>query len=160
MQTQPARPAGPQPGPASEESAAETRADTRNPARADDPAAPLPFAALEHVFVFTTGDRQSVWESPLTDLKFKHWIGQDLNAVRQAVPRDVVCNCDPVGLLGPDGNLSGSLWQWIAARRPELAEKQRRGACCLSVHTFRLESGAVVALALFYDSQKLEREPR
>jgi hypothetical protein len=164
MQTNLAKPPKRQQKPRSEDAAAaQTDTPKARPAQASapeagSPATPLPFDALEHLFVFTTGDKQSVWESSTANQKFKEWVGQELEVVRQGVPRDVVFNCDPVGLLGSDGNLSKSVWKLIAGRRPELVQKQREGGCCLSVRTFRLESDAVVALALFYNAQKIEPE--
>jgi hypothetical protein len=166
MHTQLARPPSRQQSPFRGVTAAEDQTDILKaaPAQQSSPETSvppaLPFAALNHLFVFTSGAKQSVWESPIADQKFKQWVGQDLDTVRQGVPRDVVFNCDPVGLLGSNGNLSDAVWRLISARRPALVEKQRQGGCCLSVRTFRIESGSVVALALFYDAEKLGQEPR
>lgn len=117
--------------------------------------AALPFSALEHLFVFTTGGKKSVWESPVAVQKFREWVGQDLATVRQNVSRDVVYRCDPTTLLGSEGTLSESAWQVMAARQPALVDKQRKGGSQLRVRTFCVESGTVVALALFYDANKL-----
>src|SRR5208282_2584726 len=45
---------------------------------------PPPFSALEHVFIFTTGGKRSVWESPIAERKFREWVGRDLSLVRQS----------------------------------------------------------------------------
>jgi len=115
----------------------------------------LPFAALERMFFFSTGGKQSIWDSPKAAQMLQDIIGEHPNAIRLNVPRDVIFNCNVGGLLGVDGDLSESVWQAMAVRQPELIQRQRKGAHQVCTRSFRIESGAIVVLVLFYDNAKL-----
>jgi hypothetical protein len=124
------------------------------PPTAKQSASGLPFGALERMFVFSTGGRQSIWDSPTASRMLQDIIGEDPGAIRLNVPRDVVFNCNLGGLLGREGDLSDSVWQAMAARQPELVQRQRQGAHQVCFRMIRIESGVVIVLVLFYDSAK------
>ena len=112
-------------------------------------------AALEHIFVFTTGEGPSVWESPALARMLEEIIGEDLGAIRQNIPRDVVARCAIGELLRPDGSISEAVWRAMAAHQPDLVQQARDRLHRICVRTFRIEADTVVALVLFYNKQKL-----
>ena len=115
----------------------------------------MPASALEQVFMFTTGDGPSAWQSPMVIRMMKEIVGEDLSALREEVERDVVAHCAVSGLLKPDGSISDSVWRAMAAHRPELIQQARERLYRVCVRTFRIEADVIVALVLFYNKQKL-----
>ena len=115
----------------------------------------LPSSALEHIFVFTTGDGPAVWQSPALARMLHTIIGEELGTLRQNISRDVVGGCDIGDLLRRDGTISDAVWRAMAAHRPALVQQARDRLHRICVRTFRIEADTVVALVLFYNKQKL-----
>jgi hypothetical protein len=115
----------------------------------------MPPAALEHVFMFTTGDGPSAWQSPTVARMLREIVGEDLGALRESIERDVVAWCAVSELLKPDGSVSDSVWRAMAAHRPELIRQARERLYRVCVRTFRIDAATTVALVLFYNKQKL-----
>ncbi len=111
--------------------------------------------ALEQVFMFTTGDGPSAWQSPTVNRMLQEIVGVDLAVLREDVERDVVAHCAVSELLKPDGSISDSVWRAMAAHRPELIQQARERLYRVCVRTFRIEADVIVALVLFYNKQKL-----
>jgi len=118
-------------------------------------AAGLPFSALEHIFLFTTGDGPAAWQSPEVSRMLESIIGADLDSIRQNVPRDVVARCAAGELLKPDGSISEAVWRAMTAYQPDLVQQARKRLHRVCVRTFRIEANAVAALVLFYNKEKL-----
>jgi len=115
----------------------------------------LPLSALDHMFLFTTGDGPAAWQSPEVARMLKAIIGADLEIIHQKVPRDVVARCAVAELLKPDGTISDAVWRAMGAHQPDLVLQARNRLHRVCVRTFRIEEDAVVALVLFYNKQKL-----
>jgi hypothetical protein len=115
----------------------------------------MPVAALEQVFMFTTGDGPAAWQSPTVARMLKEIVGEDLSAFGDEVKRDVVARCAVAELLKPDGSISEAVWRAMAAHRPALIQQARERLYRVCVRTFRIEAGTTVALVLFYNKQKL-----
>jgi hypothetical protein len=118
-------------------------------------AAGMPFAALEHVFLFTTGEGPAAWQSPEVARMLEAIIGTDLDSIRKNVPRDVVAKCAAGELLKPDGSISDAVWRAMTAYQPDLVQQARARLHRVCVRTFRIEAETVAALVLFYNKQKL-----
>jgi hypothetical protein len=114
----------------------------------------LPFAALEHIFLFTTGDGPAAWESPEVARMLESIIGADLELIRQNVPREVVARCAAGELLKPDGSISDAVWRAMAAYQPDLVLQARNRLHRVCVRTFRVGADTVAALVLFYNKEK------
>ena len=119
----------------------------------------MPFAALEQLFIFTTGDGRSIWGSPVMARMLEAIIGEKLERIRQGTPRDVIFNCDLSQLLKRDGAISDAVWHAMAIREPSVVERAQKKLSRTCVRTFNLETDTVVALVLFYNNQKLENIP-
>jgi hypothetical protein len=115
----------------------------------------MPAAALEQIFLFTTGDGPSAWQSPTVTRMLKEITGEDLDGLPVGVPRGVVARCAVDELLKPDGSISDSVWRAMAAHRPTIVQQARDRLYRVCVRTFRIEADAIVALVLFYNKQKL-----
>lgn len=115
----------------------------------------MPAGALEQVFMFTTGDGPSAWQSPTVARMLKEIVGEELSALREDVERDVVAHCAVSQLLKPDGSISDSVWGAMAAHRPTLIQQAKERLYRVCVRTFRIEAEMIVALVLFYNKQKL-----
>ena len=115
----------------------------------------MPAAALEQIFMFTTGDGPSVLQSPTVARMLKEIIGEDPDALREGIPRDVVARCAVAELLKSDGSISEAVWRAMAAHRPAIVQQARDRLYRVCVRTFRIEADVVVAVALFYNKQKL-----
>jgi len=115
----------------------------------------LPLSALEHIFLFTTGDGPAAWQSPEVARMLKAIIGAELELIHQEIPRDVVARCSVADLLKPDGSISDAVWRVMGAHQPDLVLQARNRMHRVCVRTFRIEDDAVVALVLFYNKAKL-----
>jgi hypothetical protein len=139
--------------------------DGSSPGPETDPAAALlaqqfssgmPFAALEQLFIFTTGDGRSIWISPLMSRMLEAIVGEKMERIRQGTPRDVIFNCDLSKLLKRDGAISDAVWHAMEIREPNVVARAQKKLSRTCVRTFNLERDTVVALVLFYNNQKLE----
>lgn len=141
-------PAEPQPQPAEtpEEEPAAARAQVSSG---------MPVSALEQVFMFTTADGPSAWQSPTVTRMLKEIMGGELSALGDEVKRDVVARCAVAELLKPDGSISEAVWRAMAVHRPTLIQQARERLYRVCVRTFRIEADTVVALVLFYNKEKL-----
>jgi hypothetical protein len=115
----------------------------------------MPFAALEQIFLFTTGDGQPVWSSPIVKRMLEAVIGEELDRIRESTPRDVIFNCDLSQLVKRDGKISDAVWRAMEIREPSAVARAQQKLSCTCVRTFHLETGTVVALILYYNNQKL-----
>jgi hypothetical protein len=112
-------------------------------------------SALEQIFMFTTGDGPSALQSPTVARMLKQIIGEDPDALREGIPRDVVARCAVAKLLKPDGSISEAVWRAMAAHRPAIVQQARDSLYRVCVRTFRIEADVIVAAVLFYNKQKL-----
>ena len=112
-------------------------------------------SALEEIFLFTTGDGPSAWQSPVVAQMLKEIIGEDLSTLHLDVSRDVVARCAVDELLTPDGSISEAVWHAMAAHQPDLVQQARDGLHRICVRIFRIEADTTVVLVLFYNKQKL-----
>ena len=115
----------------------------------------MPASALEQVFMFTTGDGLSAWQSPTVVRMLKEVIGEDAGSISEGVERDVVARCAVGELLKPDGSISDAVWRAMAAHRPAIVQRARDRLYRVCVRTFRIEADVIVAVVLFYNKQKL-----
>jgi hypothetical protein len=116
----------------------------------------MPFAALEQLFVFTTGGGRAIWNSPIMSRMLEAIVGEKMERIRQGTPRDVIFNCDLSKLLKRDGAISDSVWHAMEIREPTVVARAQKKLSRTCVRTFNLEMDTVVALVLFYNIQKLE----
>jgi hypothetical protein len=114
----------------------------------------MPASALDQIFMFTSGDGPSAWQSPTVVRMLQEIIGEDLSALREDIPRDVVARCAVGELLKPDGSISDAVWRAMAAHRPTIVRQAKDRLYRVCVRTFRIEAGEIVAVVLFYNKQK------
>src|SRR5262249_7548561 len=88
----------------------------------------LPFAALEQMFVFTSGEGRTVMESPITRDLCQKVIGEDWARIRDTVPRDVFGRCNIGEQLRRDGSVPSSAWKAMSALKPDIINGARGGA--------------------------------
>ncbi len=115
----------------------------------------MPFAALEHSFLLTSGPGPSSVRSQTTERMLQQIIGEDLEALRQQVPRDVIAECKILEEVQGQGPTPPAVWQKLAALRPELLKQARNGLFRVCVRSFRIETGDIVSVVLFYNKEKL-----
>jgi hypothetical protein len=115
----------------------------------------MPFAALDHIFLFTTGDGPAASQSPEVGRILEAIVGTDGDIIRPNVSRDVIGRCAVGELLKPDGSISEAVWSVMAAHQPDLVKRARERLYRVCVRTFRAEADSVVALVLFYNKEKL-----
>jgi hypothetical protein len=115
-----------------------------------------PFCALEQVFVFTTGEGRSVFNSDVTPAMLAETGGETLENIRSTVAVDVIGRADAAVLKTiRAGSIPDSMWRALFAIKPAIAHQAQDGVYHLCVRTFPVESNEVVALFLFYNKQKL-----
>ncbi|HEV2211121.1 MAG TPA: GYF domain-containing protein [Verrucomicrobiae bacterium] len=110
----------------------------------------FPLSDLEQIFVFTTGDGRSVWESARVVAMLEAITGEELETIRRSTPRDVIFNCHPNQLLKANGEISDVAWRAMVIREPDVMQRVQAKLCRSCVCSFPSETGAVVALVLFY----------
>lgn len=114
----------------------------------------LPFSALEQVFVFTTGEGRTVFESAKVAEVVQDAVGEPLSDVRQRIPMDVVGHADVGVQVLIDGSVPEKAWRAMNAIKPAIAEKAQAGLYEVCIRPFSVENNDVVALFLFYDALK------
>jgi len=114
------------------------------------------FAALEQIFVFTTGEGPSAFKSEITAAMLSEAVGEKLEIIRSKVPVDVIGGTD-AGVLEAirSGSIPGSAWRALLKIKPAVAQRAQEGAYHLCVRTFLVESKQLVALFLLYNKQSL-----
>ena len=142
------QPATPSPSPLSEPE--EASGDARQGVSSG-----MPAVALEQIFLFTTGDGPSAWQSPTVTRMLKEITGEGLDGLPVGVPRDVIAQCAVGELLRPDGSISEAVWRAMAAHRPAIVQQARDRLYHVCVRTFHIEADAIVAVVLFYKKQQL-----
>ena len=115
----------------------------------------MPASALEQIFMFTTGDGPSAWQSPTAARMLQEIIGESPSISRERIPRDVIARCAVTELLNPDGSISEAVWRAMAVHRPAIVQQARERLYRVCVRTFRIEADTIVAVVLFYNKQKL-----
>ncbi len=115
-----------------------------------------PFAALDQIFVFTTGEGHSAFKSEATRLMLEEVADEKFEAIRVRVPVDVIGGAAPKVLEAiRAGSIPGSIWRALSKIKPSVAQQAHEGAYHLCVRTFLAESKDLVALFLLYNKQKL-----
>jgi hypothetical protein len=116
----------------------------------------MPFSALEHIIVFTSGEGQAALQSKATAKMLQDIVGEDLATIRSKVPRDVVANCDIAERVRREGTIPDSAFRAMATLNLPLVQKAREGVFQICVRTFPLETKGIVTVFLFYNKAKLE----
>ena len=127
-----------------------------------EPSAPGPalssgmtFAALEQIFMLTSGEGQAASRSAVTAGMLEEVTGQELTTIRENVPRHVMVHCDFLEKLRGGGPLPEEAWRAVARVNSELVRQAREGLFRVCVRSFPLETGDMASLFLFYNKQKL-----
>jgi len=115
----------------------------------------MPSAALDHCFLVTSGDGPAAARSSVVQLMLQKIVGEDLQAVQSHVRRDVIGQCNILEGLKGEGSTPGVVWRKMASIRPELLQQAREGTYRICIRSFRIETGDVVSVFLFYNKQKL-----
>lgn len=115
----------------------------------------MPFSALEHIFVFTTGEGRTLFESAKVTRVVEETVGEPLSAVRQKCPVDVVGHADVGVQVLIDGATPEKAWRAMKAIKPSVAKMALEGSYEVCVRPFSVENNEVVALFLFYDLSKV-----
>ena len=115
----------------------------------------MPAAALEQMFIFTSGEGPSTMKSPLTAVMVKEVTGETLESLRERVPRDVFGRCDIGDRLRKEGEVPASAWKAMSSLKPDIVSRAKEGAYRICVRTFNVDPSDVVALFLFYNKEKL-----
>ena len=110
----------------------------------------LPFAALDQIFIFTTGQGRSVFESQLATQKLEDTVGEKVDKIRDKATVSVVGHVDAGVEMMHDGSIPDKAWRAIAAIKPAVAEQAKAGAYQFCVRTLLAESNDVITLLLFY----------
>jgi len=135
---------------ASAPAAIESGREQAAPSSKSQVAAGVPFAALEQIFIFTTGEGPAVMQSAITTGMLQDIVGEDWSTIGEKVPRDVFGRCDIGERLRQEGKVPSSAWRAMSALKPALIQQAREGAYHTCVRTFSMETGGVVAVFLFY----------
>lgn len=115
-----------------------------------------PFAALEQVFVFTTGEGPTALKSEVTAATLAEAVGRKADDIWAKVPVDVVGGTT-TGVVEAirSGSIPGSAWRALFRIKRAVAQQIQDGWYHLCVRTFRLESKDLVAVFLLYNKEKL-----
>lgn len=114
----------------------------------------MPFSALEQIFILTTGEGAAASRSPTTAGILQQVIGEDWETIRGVVPRDAIARCGVLEETIKTGSVPSLIWRTMTAFKPVLLQQAREGVHRICVRTFRIETGDVVSVFLFYNKQK------
>ena len=115
----------------------------------------MPAAALEQIFIFTTGDGPALRQSGVASMMLLEIIGESPDDIRERVRRDVFGKCNISDRIRKEGKVPGSAWRAMSSLQPELVQRAKEGAYRTCVRTFRTENEDLVAAFLFYNKAKL-----
>jgi hypothetical protein len=115
----------------------------------------LPFAALEHIFILTTGDGPPASRSATTARMLEQTVGEALASIREKAHRDVLSRCSFIEQVRTKAALPAAAWSAMANYQTQLVQDARAGLYKVCVRTFPIETGDFVCLFLFYNKQKL-----
>lgn len=115
----------------------------------------LTFAALEQIFILTTGDGPTASRSEVTTRLLEQTVGQNLAAIRAKAQRDVLSHCAFIEQLRTQATLPMAAWNAMANFRNQLVRDARSGLFKVCVRTFPIENGDLVCLFLFYNRANL-----
>jgi hypothetical protein len=115
----------------------------------------LPFAALEHIFILTTGDGPPASRSATTARMLEQTVGEALASIREKARRDVLARCSFIEQVRTKAALPAAAWSAMANYQTQLVQDARAGLYKVCVRTFPIETGDFVCLFLFYNKQKL-----
>ncbi len=115
----------------------------------------MPSKALEHIFIFSSGDGPTLRESGIAAMMMLEIIGENPDNVRERVRRDVFGKCNIGERIRNEGKVPGSAWRAMSALQPDLVQRAKDGMYRTCVRTFSTEMGHIVAAFLFYDKAKL-----
>jgi hypothetical protein len=115
-----------------------------------------PFAALDHVFIFTTGEGPAALKSEVTASMLAEAVDHKVEDLWENVPVDVVGGT-AAGVVEAirSGSIPGSAWRALFRIKRTVAQQIQDGWYHLCVRTFRLESNDLVAAFLLYNKHKL-----
>jgi hypothetical protein len=115
----------------------------------------MPFSALEHIFILTTGEAREASRSSQTATTLEQVIGTDWETIRQVVPRDAISQCAQLEGLTKEA-VPALIWRTLTAFKPDLLAQAKEGLHRICVRRFRIETGDLVAVFLFYNKSKLQ----
>jgi hypothetical protein len=115
----------------------------------------MPFSALEHIFILTTGEAREAARSQETVRILESVIGTDWETIRQVVPRDAISQCTQLEGLSREA-IPALIWRTLTAFKPNLLAQAKQGTHRICVRRFRIETGDLVAVFLFYNKSKLQ----
>jgi hypothetical protein len=110
----------------------------------------LPFSALDQIFIFTSGEGRSVFESQLANQKLEDTVGEKVDKIRESVQVNVVGRVDAGVEMMQDDSIPDKAWRAITAVKPDVAEQAKAGAYQFCVRTLLSENNDVITLLLFY----------
>ena len=113
-----------------------------------------PAKALDHVFLFTSGDGPSLRQSLVKEMILVQIIGANLDEMRGRVERDVFGKCDIGSRIRVEGSVPASAWQAMSSLRPELTKRAKDNEYRVCVRTFVTEDQKDVAAFLFYNKAR------
>jgi len=120
-----------------------------------EPPSPLPLSALEQIFVFTTGEGRTFFQSQTVARKFHELTGQSLETIRENVHVDIIGHAS-VGVEVMEGRpIPRKAWRAMFSIRPVIAQGAKDDAYQVRTHAFTTENSDTVAALLFYKKQKL-----
>ena len=115
----------------------------------------MSFAALEQIFMLTTGEGQTASRSAVTAGMLEAVTGEEFTIIRQNVPRHVMIHCEFLEKMRGGGPIPEEAWRALARLNPDLVRQARQGLFRVCVRSFPLETGDMVSLFLFYNKHKL-----
>jgi hypothetical protein len=115
----------------------------------------MPFEALEQVLMLASGDGQTASRSQVTAGMLEAVAGEQLDVIREKVPRDAMGGCSFLEKLRGGGSIPEAAWRAAAKLKPEVVRQAREGLYRICVRTYPIETGEMVALFLFYNKQML-----
>lgn len=115
----------------------------------------MPFAALEHIFILTTGEGEAGSHSEITRGMLEAVTGEELDTIRHHVPRHVITHCSFLEKLRGGGPVPEAACRAVARFNPEIVQQAREGQFRICARSFPIEIGDMVTLFLFYRKQDL-----
>jgi len=115
-----------------------------------------PFSSLEHIFIFTTGEGRSVFQSQAVIRKLEEIVGEPAGTIREKVTVDVIGHANVGVEMMLNQAIPDKAWRAMFAIRPVIAQNARDELYHVCARPFTTENNDSAAALFFYTNRRYE----
>jgi hypothetical protein len=114
----------------------------------------LPFAALEHIFIFTTGEGRLLFQSEAVVRKLQEIVGKPVAAIREKAPVDVIGHANVGVEMMLNRAIPDKAWRALFSIKPVLAQGAKDDLYHVCTRAFTTEDNDTIGALFFYSKEE------